>query len=772
MLSLRPHNDLPRGIGSLGVRAIRRLRQEIRRARTRFRTYRECTHSTEFSGQSLVRYLDGVRPPIDCHTSVDRVLSLAKLYQNHVFNCLGSGWVQITHGRRWSRPHSDHLHSGIPINPDPSGKWLADRVSPKNLPVCQEAWQCISKNYVPIDWQVDFKSGYRWRETDWQGDCSLRYFPGRDVKVPWELGRCNHHITLAQAYGLVHDDDYAREFRDQVLDFISQNPPGFGIQWRCPMDVAIRVANWLVGYDLLCSFGFSFDAPFQSLFINSVHAHAQHVVRNLEWTPHLRGNHYLANVVGLFFAAAYLPRHPETDAWLAFSIDQLIKESSRQFLDDGGSFESSTSYHRLTAEFILYATAWAFALPPDKLSALQEYDHTKIQQGPDLGPSPLSTYPHVLRDTQTPISPAHMQQLQSAIQFTKAVSKPNGQIHQIGDNDSGRLFKFDTPLVKLSIIDAQARFPNLGDTTNWNHDDIYWHEDTLHHQPLVDAWHELTQPRDSSSPATKWGSAVIQGLLENRVIDQRSLRTPNTPPISVPPDSRERTQTLLHNDETLQPYTGHIRFHQDILAESLRFYAFPQFGLYIWNNARFYLAVRCGQLSHGNRGGHAHCDQLAVELQVDGCDLLADPGTYVYTPSRDSRNRYRSVMAHHAPHTIPPREPNRITNELFVLPDSSRAECLYVDREAFVGCHHGFGSRVYREIEIERTYIKITDWAAKSLRLETPPSFHIESPPIGLLPYSPGYGIIDSQHPTSNVTALNSNRPPSSISLDPVAAID
>jgi hypothetical protein len=53
-----------------------------------------------------------------------------------------------------------------------------------------------------IDWHLDFKSGFRWDPKE--------YYPGTgkhvtlndpsDVKVPWELSRCQHFVTLGKAY--------------------------------------------------------------------------------------------------------------------------------------------------------------------------------------------------------------------------------------------------------------------------------------------------------------------------------------------------------------------------------------------------------------------------------------------------------------------------------------------------------------------------------------------------------------------------------------------
>ena len=67
-----------------------------------------------------------------------------------------------------------------------------------------------------------------------------------------------HLVQLARAFSFAYQEQlrlqepnvYVREFRNQILDFCATNPPRFGVNWRCTMDVAIRVANWVLTYDL------------------------------------------------------------------------------------------------------------------------------------------------------------------------------------------------------------------------------------------------------------------------------------------------------------------------------------------------------------------------------------------------------------------------------------------------------------------------------------------------------------------------------------------
>jgi hypothetical protein len=85
--------------------------------------------------------------------------------------------------------------------------------------------------------------------------------------------------------------------------------------------------------------------------LESIVTHGKHIIGHLEWDDALRGNHYLSNVVGLLFVAAYLPRTMEMDVWLALGVQELVNEVELQFHPDGANFEASTSYHRLSPKW-------------------------------------------------------------------------------------------------------------------------------------------------------------------------------------------------------------------------------------------------------------------------------------------------------------------------------------------------------------------------------------------------------------------------------------
>ena len=86
------------------------------------------------------------------------------------------------------------------------------------------------------------------------------------------------------------------------------------------------------------------------------------------------------------------------------------------------------------------------------------------------------------------------------------------------------------------------------------------------------------------------------------------------------------------SDEATEPHRRVSRFAAlgTSLREGLQLLGYPDFGLWLFRSPRLFVAVRCGPLGQNGRGGHSHNDQLTVEINIDGVDRVADPGTYLY----------------------------------------------------------------------------------------------------------------------------------------------
>lgn len=598
------------------------------------------------------------------------IVALAAKYRCHQFDLLGSGWAQVEHGMNCRGVESFRYDSGPAIDVDRSGVWLEPRINPANVADSQRVWRLVDDGYRPIDWHLDFKSGQRWREDVYYRDIRYAHRPGVDVKVPWELTRMQHLPMLALAFALGGDERDPREFRNQVLDFIAVNPPRYGVNWTCTMDVAIRTANWLLAYDLFIGAGADFDAPFLAEFTRSVYQHGLHIVDHLEWNETMRGNHYLADIVGLLFVATHLSANTETDTWLAFAVQQLLKESATQFHEDGSNFEASTSYHRLSGEMLAYATALILGLPASRQQALHEIDPRRWQHKPGLDGTMVF---HALGERLTPLPEWYVARLARAGEFTRDTTHPDGVAVQIGDNDSGRFIKLgdDHPLDPRPFV---AALDGLFDREN------------LRLGP------ERSPITGSSSllPVADVEANPLHGdfeLLQGRT--QRRGTHNCVPPDAVPRLERACIAGLAK--EAVLPSTR------------TRSTTYPCFGLYRLGQPGIDAWVRCGSVGQNGNGGHAHDDQLSFELSIDDIRLIVDPGTYLYTPLPSKRNRFRSAAMHNTL-TVIDHERHAFqsgTESLFCMHDPEPVEVVACSETEFVGrrCHAAVGHR--RTLRVE-----------------------------------------------------------------------
>ena len=572
----------------------------------------------------------------------------------------------------------------------------------------------ISAGHRALDWQRDGGSGQRWDVRAWYRDIRYGQVPGVDVKWPWEFARVQHLPRLALA-AVHHPDRGLAErcrvaVRDQTLDLIASNPPRRGVNWACAMDVGIRIANVLLAHDLLAGEGHPPDADLQAVLAAATRDHARFLVANLEWSSTSCGNHYLADVCGLLWAAAHLEPSRESDAWLAFAAQEVLAEARHQFLPDGANFEASTSYHRLSGEMVVYAFALLADLPASRFSA---YDHRVVRQPVSLRPSPL--LPSV--DDRL-VLPAWTGDLLAGIhRFSAAIRTPNGGSLQVGDNDSGRFFKLDPA---------------------WR-DGVEDHLDQSHLRAAIAA---LVEAPDLTS-ASGVDALVVAALAGGRRL---SAAGPRRPAAQIPAaDPAERFRALAVHLPARQSYRLAAPAGTDLRA-GLELIAFPDFGLWVWRSLRLWLAVHGGSIGQDGNGGHAHYDQLAIELWFDDLPRIIDPGTGVYTPDPAMRNAFRAPAAHWAPQSVGGQGvPNGMP--AFSLRGAVPGTCIATTDTMFLGQAVGAdGARLLRWIRIAADAVAVDDAADRPL-VRLPPHATRDT-------WSPGYGIVRPVPPSCRVPCI------------------
>jgi hypothetical protein len=257
-----------------------------------------------------------------------------------------------------------------------------------------------------LPWLDDFKTGRHYPIQYCRDIQYMELDKPTDVKVPWELSRCQHFTVLGQAYWLTGDERYAAEYRAEIEDWIAANPFAYSVNWACAMDVALRAISWIWGFYFLADSKACADPAFRRAMLRSLYTHGEFVVQHLE-RGDVNGNHYLSDGAGLVFLGLFFKHTPDGRRWLELGTRIVFDEILAQTSEDGVDFEQSTAYHRLVLELF------------------------------------LTSYLLLERNGVTP-PPAQLDRLAKMMEFVAAYTKPDGLVPLIGDADDGRVQKLGT----------------------------------------------------------------------------------------------------------------------------------------------------------------------------------------------------------------------------------------------------------------------------------------------------------------------------------------
>jgi hypothetical protein len=583
----------------------------------------------------------------------------------HNFDILGGGWVNVGYDINPIGVEGNRYDGSLHIKAfDKEGEWLKQILRKQHIPYAKNIWEYIdSKSYNPIDWQIDFKSGYRWDAKKWYKEQQPAPVPGADIKVTWELSRLQHLPQMAIiALALPEEkNNLILEFKNQIFDFIMSNPPRMGTVWTTTMDVGIRVANMLVAYDIFQQLDNNniLGEDFKSIFCRSIYEHGVHIVNNFDWSEILTSNHYLSNISGLLFVSAYLERTEIIDAWLILSIQEIINEMNKQFHSDGSNFEASTCYHRLCSEMMIYNTALIYGiLKTDKMQAIKEYNNKIIDR---LLPQNKQLF-DIYSDDFFP--EWYIRKLFGSGLFTADITKQNGEVPQIGDNDNGRFFNLSPIGNLITVQEIMKKYKSLKNYNNFeSNNSLYWDENIINHSALISAMNGIFENNSFNNFSQQYPleKSLIESLANRKKIEIE--RQPNVFKISK-------------LDLPILPYSKctEISFQMkneiSLFLKNLEFICYPDFGMYIFKSSQMYLCIMAGENGQNGNAGHTHNDKLSFELNISGVDYYIDPGTYIYSGLCDRRNQFRSVNAHNVIIVDNQEQNDYLT--LFAMKDQSR----------------------------------------------------------------------------------------------------
>ncbi|MEE9293751.1 MAG: alginate lyase family protein [Phycisphaerae bacterium] len=469
---------------------------------------------------------------------------------------------------------------------------------------------------VEINWNYEFKAakatpmgvsaGIDYRDHATTGDC----------KFVWEPNRHHHLVTLGRAYRLSGDERFARAAVEQLESWIRQCPYGVGMNWRSPLELGIRLINWVWTLELIrpspaltgwpMSFGHgggddirsgeppddhrlphlqrrwatSLSGDHLERIVESAYRHLWEISRKYSRFSSAN-NHLVGEAAGVFIGSSYFSHLRDAPRWRAQSREILLREILAQTHPDGGTREQAFGYHLFVLQLFLLAGL-------------------------------------VARNDGDDMTPEYWRRLERMFEFAAAFFEASDSPPLFGDCD-------DAYVLDLGGSGPQA--PARGLPGLMSIGAVLFERSDF--AALAGAFHE---------PAW-WLLGDAGRSVFERISTNAGPRIPSRSP-------RRATGR--------DPRGGWVR--ERILAPAVPVQlcsrAFPESGYYLMQRGArggprcVSVVFDCGPLGFESIAAHGHADALSFTLRVGGADVLVDPGTYDYFTYNGARDYFRSTRAH------------------------------------------------------------------------------------------------------------------------------
>jgi hypothetical protein len=218
---------------------------------------------------------------------------------------------------------------------------------------------CLGYGNVPIPsangWRADSTAGYEWPLAYFIFVNFLTHGREADVKVPWEVGRLQWLVWLAEG-AVAHPELDVRvgaiaAFEGVLADWRRSNPLGYGPNWTVGMEVAIRAINIGVAAAVL----WETLSPHGRTLVLRVLAEHRDFLTAFPETSDKPGNHSLLCECGRqFLDDVVFSKAPD-------SSERARRRAAiaAQFEADGLHVEHAPMYHRLCTEALSWSAAFS-----------------------------------------------------------------------------------------------------------------------------------------------------------------------------------------------------------------------------------------------------------------------------------------------------------------------------------------------------------------------------------------------------------------------------
>lgn len=481
-----------------------------------------------------------------------------------------------------------------------------------------------------------------------------------NIKYLWEPSRHLHVPALAQAYALTNDMRYADAMRLHIESWIDQCPPHMGVHWTSSLELAIRLINWSIAWQLIGGersplFAGPAGTAFRKRWLASVFLQARAIATNLSRFSSAN-NHLIGETAGVWIASVTWNGWPKLRRWGERCAEILEREMLKQNAPDGGNREQAFAYQQFVLDFGLLAGLAARAAGRN-------------------------------------FSKDYWTRLESMVDFIASIMDVGGNMPMVGDADDGYVVRL-APESGLGQEGLRESWPHTTSNAmkNLGARDLELgpenREDSDVEQLVAEAPRPKPHARSPEQPFDNFRSLIATGavLFDRADLARKAGCFDDKSRWLLGRDGEQRFEALLARAP--KRYTGHR--------------AFPYVGYYVLGDRmetpdEIKMLVDAGPLGYLSIAAHGHADALSFVLSVGGEEVLVDPGTYAYHTAPEWRTYFRSTRAHNTVVVDGLDQSDQSGN--FMWSRHADARCLEFSggslQQRFIGEHDGY--RVLRD---------------------------------------------------------------------------
>ena len=186
-----------------------------------------------------------------------------------------------------------------------------------------------------------------------------------DIKYLWEPARHLQLVTLAQAYHLTGNSKYLDGIRNQLDSWFEQCPYLRGPHWTSSLELAIRLINWSLVWQLIDGlrsplFADSAGNQFRDRWLTSIYQHVHFIQGHLS-KHSSANNHLIGEAAGLYISTKTWPYWSIFQRWSSRAATLLETQIQKQHTLDGVNREQAIAYQQFVLDFLILSVLTANA---------------------------------------------------------------------------------------------------------------------------------------------------------------------------------------------------------------------------------------------------------------------------------------------------------------------------------------------------------------------------------------------------------------------------